>query len=561
MLVPFVTFSQGSPPECSTPETAPNLTELESLRVPDYTFTDFHLKVYVHVLTHSQKGAGQTVLGINESMKWLYNEFDDLGIYLVWDGEVDYILDNDWFDVPSQHDVAIFAHNYHTDGIDIYLGNSISPHAFGRAYGIGEGSAFIVSGHSTFLEENVFDFWAHSPVIVHEMGHVLYLYHTFHGTSENTGGCPECLDVIDSQRNCGDFIVDTPPDNKTGINLDCVYTEGGQDVCGTDFNPLTNNYMSAAPFDCRDSFTHGQKRRMKNAIGLISKLQATQLQTYTYIRGKSLLCDADSYTIYSNDTSNLIIENSNNITVIIGVITGTQIELEIIYNDFGAAEGQAAWIEVKRNGLVQARKDIWLGYPQAMADDGISGDDDVYPGDPREYSIAAQLEGTTHIKGEDTYHWLLPGYDPVEEEPFTSYDEWKYNYLTKHDFVAHTQVGGCSGELLMYGINQCGNGELKEGDGLDVYVNNGSSDCPDETLNIVYYPNPASSLLAIDLSLQAYKVFDVVVYNDLQLAVYTDQSTNVVKTIDVFNLPNGTYYLHIYDNSTLILNKILIINH
>jgi len=79
--------------------------------------------------------------------------------------------------------------------------------------------------------------------------------------------------------------------------------------------------------------------------------------------------------------------------------------------------------------------------------------------------------------------------------------------------------------------------------------------------DIIYYPNPANDLLQIDLSLQDYKVFDIVVYNNSQVAVYTDQSTNVVKTLDTFNLSNDTYYLHIYDGDNLILSKILIINH
>lgn len=51
------------------------------------------------------------------------------------------------------------------------------------------------------------------------------------------------------------------------------------------------------------------------------------------------------------------------------------------------------------------------------------------------------------------------------------------------------------------------------------------------------------------------------IYDQNQTAVYTGQSENVVKTIDVANLNNGTYYLHIYDSSSMILNAILIINH
>jgi len=126
--------------------------------------------------------------------------------------------------------------------------------------------------------------------------------------------------------------------------------------------------------------------------------------------------------------------------------------------------------------------------------------------------------------------------------------------MSKHENFSKSQAGACSGELILYGLNECGVGVE-----MSLDIDSDNDDC--ETADIVYFPNPADSLLSIDLSLQDYKIFDIIVYNDSQIAVYSDQSTNVVKTIETFNLLNGTYYLHIYDGATLILSKILIINH
>ncbi|MEZ4875273.1 MAG: hypothetical protein R2793_07465 [Flavobacteriaceae bacterium] len=58
-------FSQNNnlPPTCTTAATSNNFIEMENIRGLDYTNYEFHLKVYVHVLTHSDKGPGQSVLG------------------------------------------------------------------------------------------------------------------------------------------------------------------------------------------------------------------------------------------------------------------------------------------------------------------------------------------------------------------------------------------------------------------------------------------------------------------------------------------------------------------
>jgi hypothetical protein len=528
------------------------------MRTLDTSNDPFYIKVYVHVLQHTETGPGQTVMGINESMKRLYSDFDPLKIYLIWDGEVDYIINDDWHFNPGSYFSDIVNFNNHGDGVDIYLGPSINPNGFGEADGVGDESAFVVSGFSNLVPDE-YDFWPQSAVISHEMGHVLFLFHTFHGSPSEPTNPPseECLNDLDRQLYGGDFIFDTPPDYIMEVDTNCNYIAGGLDICGNPLNPLTDNYMSYVVFECRDSFTIGQKTRMKNAITVLPHLQATTLTDYTYIRGKSILCFVDPYEIHSNDANSLIIENSTNISVSIISSSSTKIIINVTNLDPVADEGEPAWLSVKRNGVELTRKDFWIGKPQAWNSIEIDGDIDVYPGQLQEYSIPGHLEGTR------LYEWILPGYNPEEIFPFhTPYNEWQRDYLTKYNFVANTQTGGCSGDIFLYGINECGDG-LQSENGLRVHVNNEIPPCPPlpEPLNIIYYPNPADAWLEIDLSLQAYKVFDIVVYSDSQVAVYTDQSTNVVTSIDTFNLIDGTYYLHISDGSELILSKILIVSH
>jgi len=561
---PLFAQNNGQAPQCTTPTTSSNFTLMEGVRIADYSGYEFYLKIYVHVLSHSETGPGQSVLGINEALKRLYDNFDNIGIHFVWDGEIDYIYNDSWHDNPNNYAVNILNSFNHNDGVDIYLGNSQVPAPVGRANGIGEISSLVVAGFEGVAAEDNFIFWPQSSTITHEMGHVLFLWHTFHGTSESESDpntCAECFESTDPDTSswyCGDYVFDTPPDPNFLLNFNnnCEYIGDGQDVCNNDFDPLTNNFMSYAPNGCRDGFTHGQIRRMKNAIAILPHLQNTQIQNYTYIRGKNLLCHVDiNFKVYSNDITNLTIEYSNNITVGIGSPVNNVINLTVTNNDYGANEGSPAWIIAKRNGVEVGRKNFWVGVPQKMIDNTITGPIYVDPNDIKEYYIPARLEGAT------THQWIFPGFPPIEQQPYvTSTDGWQYDYLTKYYNVLNTMIGTCEGELFVYGINECGNGVEPDPDtGLDVNVSGVNPQCIVD--DIIYYPNPANDLLQIDLSLQDYKVFDIVVYNDSQIAVYTDQSTNVVKTIDTFNLPNDTYYLHIYDGNNLILSKILIIKN
>ena len=53
-----------------------------------------------------------------------------------------------------------------------------------------------------------------SHIISHEMGHVLFLWHTHHGTYPEGGDPNQCMELVDGSNStiCGDYISDTPAD-------------------------------------------------------------------------------------------------------------------------------------------------------------------------------------------------------------------------------------------------------------------------------------------------------------------------------------------------------------
>lgn len=110
-------------------------------------------------------------------------------------------------------------------------------------------------------------------VVSHEVGHCLGLMHTYHGQNDGNVG-DGCLDEDGS--NCwqeGDYVCDTPPDDKNYNNSDSD--------CDPDPDPDMDylNLMSAfAPAVCKDHFSAGQGARMRhylgNHIGLMAQIQA-----------------------------------------------------------------------------------------------------------------------------------------------------------------------------------------------------------------------------------------------------------------------------------------------
>ena len=142
---------------------------------------------------------------------------------------------------------------------------------------------------------------------------------------------------------------------------------------------------------------------------------------------------------------------------------------------------------------------------------------------------------------------------------------WQPYAYGKYYRVLNGFAGNQTGYVKVRGINPCGIGSTNLN---KICVENesdpqGDTECDDPPPPlIIYYPNPSDDLLKIDLSLQDYKVYTVVIYDQTQTVKYSNQTNNILKTIAVFNLPNDTYYLHVYDDANeLILSNTLIINH
>lgn len=98
-----------------------------------------------------------------------------------------------------------------------------------------------------------------APILIHELGHVLGLYHT-HETAFGI----ENVARSGSRKNCvtaGDGFCDTPgdPNLSNGVLFTtCQYIRSYVDPFGETYVPVTNNYMSYTPPHCMTKFTNRQ---------------------------------------------------------------------------------------------------------------------------------------------------------------------------------------------------------------------------------------------------------------------------------------------------------------
>ncbi len=273
------------------------------------------LRVYFHVMRKSDGTGGHSSKDVYDSFNILNRDFNSHGIYFIWNGNIDYIDDSSKYYYPNSN---IFTYNNHQDGIDIYLFPDEVNEGYegGLANGVGNSSELYVGG---LYWKSPYPSLATSHVVSHEMGHVLGLWHTHHGTMYEGGDANQCAELVDGSNSdtCGDYIEDTPADPHLNFNVNpitCQWLGSGQDANGDNYAPDTRLIMSYTDIRCMDYFSAKQGERMKDAVSTLSHLQSCIVGPT--IIGPSSLCDTNDYSITnlptgSNVSWNLLINGDS----------------------------------------------------------------------------------------------------------------------------------------------------------------------------------------------------------------------------------------------------------
>jgi hypothetical protein len=121
-----------------------------------------------------------------------------------------------------------------------------------------------------------------SRTFTHEFGHYMGLQHTFEGY--------QTCESADSEVDCqiqGDKVCDTPP---------TVASWGCSPVC-VETNSQYQNYMDYSSQTCRNTFTQGQKNRMRGGAGIMNAWRVSLLSSdgCTPVEGTNLAVESGTF--------------------------------------------------------------------------------------------------------------------------------------------------------------------------------------------------------------------------------------------------------------------------
>lgn len=302
ILIPINLFSQSFCESSANHEINEILDNsiYRDANIPNYKFC---VRIYIHVVRRDDKSGGQTPSQVNTAISFLDTAYNPYGIYFRRIGGINYINSTSIFNHPN----SIFSTTIydHSDGVDIYLFDDNTNGLFGYGWGyaglVGETtSKLLVTGSWTDGSSMV-----RSHVLSHEMGHVLSLFHTHHGTFD---ACAECANGSNGYI-CGDYIADTPADPNMGLQvtpISCQWTGSGTDSCipSTFYNPDELNIMSYTIPPCMSNITPKQAHRAKLALLSVSYLQAAS--TYTINGSNPCPSFAGGFLVYPNPADNIV---------------------------------------------------------------------------------------------------------------------------------------------------------------------------------------------------------------------------------------------------------------
>uniref|UniRef100_K7FTJ5 Pappalysin 2 n=1 Tax=Pelodiscus sinensis TaxID=13735 RepID=K7FTJ5_PELSI len=153
-----------------------------------------------------------------------------------------------------------------THFLNVYFASSVREELAGAATWPWDKEALSHLG-GVVLNPAYYGMPGHTNTMIHEVGHILGLYHVFKGVSERESCDDPCRETTPSMET-GDLCADTAPTPKSKL---CRDPEPANDTCGhTHFSGTPfNNYMSYTDDACTDSFTPNQVARMHCYLDLV----------------------------------------------------------------------------------------------------------------------------------------------------------------------------------------------------------------------------------------------------------------------------------------------------
>jgi hypothetical protein len=293
------------------------------------------------------------------------------------------------------------------------------------------------------------------------------------------------------------------------------------------FSIVSSNATSATVKATAYNGQSGTLTAVVNGITITKSIQACHL----HINGPSHTCGSTvTYSLAnlpSGVTANQVVWSSNTLTPV-GGNTG-------LSKTFTASGDGRAWVRAQINSVFVEKNDIVIRYPQ-MRGYYIGRWDRPYYGHEWTYP---------HLG----YNWLIV---PESASGITDY-RWEVTggggYSLSSEYGLHVYIQLFEDQhyqLFGFPISSCG-----ESVAPSLVYNFELQDYSPSPSGVSLYPNPASDILTIELDASSTKrivsTYNLRLYNILGDLVHSIQTKDSRVEFNVANLPNGIYYLHIYD--------------
>ncbi|XP_059840833.1 pappalysin-2-like [Hypanus sabinus] len=150
--------------------------------------------------------------------------------------------------------------------LNVYFASSVREELAGAATWPWDKEA-VTSLGGVVLSPTYYGRPGHTNTMIHELGHILGLYHVFKGVSEKESCDDPCRETVPSMET-GDLCEDTAPTPKSKV---CRDPDPVNDTCGEVqyFGTPFANYMSYTDDSCTNNFTPNQVARMHCYIDLV----------------------------------------------------------------------------------------------------------------------------------------------------------------------------------------------------------------------------------------------------------------------------------------------------
>ncbi|WP_188506635.1 M43 family zinc metalloprotease [Parapedobacter pyrenivorans] len=288
--------------------------------------TDKIFLVHFHIIRKSDGTGGLTTSQVDQVLSNLQIGMEQASICIVEKGR-SFINNSTFFSGnPDTNFGSIVSTSRQTNAINIYL-LPTGATAFGKADGI-PSNALVLAGSYVL-----------TPVVAHEFGHCVGLFHTHRGTAriEPGGGPAQCPELVNGSNSstCGDYVTDTPADPEQW-SFTCAYVGTGTDANGQAYSPLTDNVMSYVPPVCLLNFTPLQTARMHTAIDNSSILQ----NAMSRITGPDVVCTNGTYNISNLPSGATVTWSTNGYLNISGSATGTTVNVVKVADGAGSVSAQ-----------------------------------------------------------------------------------------------------------------------------------------------------------------------------------------------------------------------------